>query len=111
MDSTRLRALAPTDGRYAEQVRPLRNLCSEYGLIRYRVLVEVRWLQALADADEIREVPPLDSVVKSILNGIVDGPPAVAVDGAEHQYGDALPSTNDHRNCRIFRNGAADWVL
>ena len=72
MDSTRLRALAPTDGRYAEQVRPLRDLCSEYGLIRYRVLVEVRWLQALADADEIREVPPLDSVVKSILNGIVD---------------------------------------
>ncbi|MEM7503639.1 MAG: adenylosuccinate lyase [Pseudomonadota bacterium] len=72
MDSTRLRALAPTDGRYAEQVQPLRDLCSEYGLIRYRVLVEVRWLQALADADEIREVPPLGSVVKSILNGIVD---------------------------------------
>lgn len=73
MDSTRLCALAPTDGRYAEKVRPLRDLCSEFGLIRYRVLVEVRWLQALADADEIAEVPPLDSVLKSVLNGIVDG--------------------------------------
>ncbi|KRT60153.1 adenylosuccinate lyase, partial [endosymbiont of Ridgeia piscesae] len=43
----------------------------EYGLIRHRVLVEVRWLQALAAADEVREVPPLGKHADNILNNIV----------------------------------------
>ena len=49
MEHTSLRALSPVDGRYAGKVEALRNIFSEYGLIRYRVLVEVRWLQWLAD--------------------------------------------------------------
>ena len=72
MDLNRLRALSPTDGRYAAHVAPLRDVCSEYGLLRFRVLVEVRWLQALADLPELPELEPLDSIQKSVLNGIVD---------------------------------------
>ena len=49
MDSNRLRAIAPADGRYADKVDPLRDIFSEFGLIRFRVLVEVRWLQCMAD--------------------------------------------------------------
>jgi len=64
--------LCPADGRYADKVGVLRDILSEYGLIRYRVLVEVRWLQWLADEPCIPEMPPLSSVMKDMLNQIVD---------------------------------------
>jgi adenylosuccinate lyase len=67
-----LRALSPTDGRYAGKVDNLRDIFSEYGLMRFRVLVEVRWLQSLADEPDIGEVGPLSSVMKDVLNHIVD---------------------------------------
>ena len=72
MEHTSLRALSPVDGRYAGKVEPLRDIFSEYGLIRYRVLVEIRWLQWLADEPDIGEVAPLSPVVKDMLNRIVD---------------------------------------
>ena len=72
MEQTRLRALSPADGRYADKVRALRDILSEYGLIRYRILVEIRWLQWLADEPGIAELPPLSSVMKDMLNRIVD---------------------------------------
>jgi len=67
-----LRALSPTDGRYAGKVDDLRDIFSEYGLMRFRVLVEVRWLQCLADEAEIGEVGPLSTVMKDVLNTVVD---------------------------------------
>lgn len=72
MERNKLRALSPVDGRYADRVNGLRDVLSEYGLIRYRVLVEVRWLQCLADEPSIGELPPLSSVMKDVLNDIVD---------------------------------------
>ena len=51
-----IRALSPADGRYADKVDDLRDIFSEYGLIRYRVLVEIRWLQYMADEAGIPEV-------------------------------------------------------
>ncbi len=57
MERNKLKALSPVDGRYADKVNGLRDILSEYGLIRYRVLVEVRWLQALAREEGIPEVP------------------------------------------------------
>ena len=72
MKVSTLRALSPADGRYAGKVEPLRDIFSEYGLIRFRVLVEVRWLQCLADHEGIEELPPVSSVMKDILNSIVD---------------------------------------
>jgi len=67
-----LRALSPAEGRYAEKVSSLRDIFSEFGLIRFRVLVEVRWLQRLADEPCIPELKPFNSVMKSELNKVID---------------------------------------
>ena len=72
MKVSTLKALSPADGRYADKVSGLRDIFSEYGLIRFRVLVEVRWLQCLADDDQIPELEPMSSVMKDVLNHIVD---------------------------------------
>jgi len=81
MKVSSLRALSPADGRYADKVNSLRDIFSEYGLIRFRVLVEVRWLQCLADEPDIGELGPPSSVMKDVLNNIVDD---FSLDDAEH---------------------------
>ncbi len=63
--------LSPVDGRYANKVSPLRAILSEYGLIRFRVEVEVRWLEALALEPLIPEVPALSQEASHILNLLV----------------------------------------
>ncbi len=72
MELTALTAISPIDGRYADQTADLRPIFSEYGLIRHRVLVEVRWLQALARHPGISEVPPLGEHANRILEGLVE---------------------------------------
>src|SRR5690606_13934852 len=54
-----IKALSPVDGRYAGRVGRLRDIFSEYGLIRYRLLVEIRWLQWLADEPSFEALPHL----------------------------------------------------
>src|SRR5918999_1093100 len=56
--SSPLAALSPLDGRYAETAQPLRPYFSEQALIRYRVRIELEWLQALASEKGIRELKP-----------------------------------------------------
>ena len=73
MDLEPLTAVSPIDGRYADKTTDLRAVFSEYGLIRHRVLVEVRWLQALAAHPEIPEVPALTQEANLHLNDIIDG--------------------------------------
>ncbi|HET6630121.1 MAG TPA: adenylosuccinate lyase [Woeseiaceae bacterium] len=68
-----IKALSPVDGRYAARVGALRNIFSEYGLIRYRLLVEIRWLQWLADEPSFEALPHLSPLVKGALNRINDG--------------------------------------
>jgi adenylosuccinate lyase len=80
MKVSTLKALSPADGRYADKVKGLRDVFSEYGLMRFRVLVEIRWLQCLADDDQVTELAPLSSVMKDVLNHIVDD---FALDDAE----------------------------
>ncbi|CAG1022704.1 adenylosuccinate lyase [Methylococcales bacterium] len=65
--------LSPVDGRYAGKVDSLRPILSEFGLIRFRVLVEIRWLQALAAEPAIVEVPPLSDPANAHLEAILDG--------------------------------------
>jgi len=91
MERSKLRALSPADGRYAEKVNGLRDILSEFGLIRYRVLVEVRWLQCMADEPTIAELPPLSSVMKDVLNDIVD---KFTADDAERVK--AIEATTNH---------------
>ena len=72
MQLSELTAISPIDGRYGNKTIDLRAIFSEYGLIRHRVLVEVRWLQMLAAEAGITEVPPLNEHANTVLNDIVD---------------------------------------
>jgi adenylosuccinate lyase len=65
-----LTAISPVDGRYGATTEALRPIFSEYGLIRQRVLVEIRWLQALAASPAIEEVPALSQTAHALLDGI-----------------------------------------
>ena len=71
MTNFTLTAISPIDGRYADKVEALRPIFSEYGLIRFRVLVEVRWLQALAQHPLIIEVSPFSADANQRLNSII----------------------------------------
>ncbi len=70
MDLNNLTAVSPLDGRYGDKTADLRPIFSEYGLNRHRVLVEVRWLQTLAEIPEISEVPPLSVHARTMLDQI-----------------------------------------
>ena len=72
MELNALTAISPIDGRYGDKCDDLRPIFSEFGLIRHRVLVEVRWLQLLAELPDIGEVAALSNHANSILDGIVD---------------------------------------
>jgi adenylosuccinate lyase len=72
MELSALTAVSPVDGRYGSKTADLRPIFSEFGLIRNRVLVEVRWLQQLAAHPQIPEVPALSDTANALLNGIVD---------------------------------------
>ena len=70
LDLSELTALGPLDGRYAPKVAPLRTSLSEYGLIKARVLVEVRWLQCLSQIPQVAEVPPFSAEANAVLEKI-----------------------------------------
>ena len=72
MELSALSAISPVDGRYGSKVKSLRPIFSEFGLIKYRVTVEVRWLQKLAATAQINEVPAFSAEAIAALNAIVD---------------------------------------
>jgi len=72
MELSALTAVSPVDGRYGSKTVALRSIFSEFGLIKYRVQVEVRWLQKLAECDAIAEVPALSADANAALNSITD---------------------------------------
>jgi adenylosuccinate lyase len=71
MQVSPLTALSPLDGRYAGKVQALRPIFSEYGLIRARVTVEVRWLQMLAENSGVTEVPSFSKDANNLLNTVI----------------------------------------
>ena len=73
LELTELTAISPIDGRYARHTSPLRELLSEYGLIRFRVLVELRWFQCLASESAIPELPPLSEQQHKAIDDLIDG--------------------------------------
>ncbi len=77
MEFSTLTAISPVDGRYGDKTATLRPLFSEYGLIRFRVEVEVRWLHALAASGAMTELPPLSDAARAWLD-------ALAADFDEH---------------------------
>jgi adenylosuccinate lyase len=72
MELTALTALSPLDGRYGSKTAPLRDFFSEYALIKYRVIVEIEWLKALANDPAIAEVPAFSIDAITLLDAIAD---------------------------------------
>ena len=70
MQLSSLSAISPVDGRYGSKTASLRPIFSEYGLIKNRVIVEIRWLQKLAENPAIEEVAPLSDTANALLNDI-----------------------------------------
>ncbi len=70
MNLTNLTAISPIDGRYGDKTAELKPIFSEFGLMRFRVRVEIRWLQALAVQNDIEEVPALSDEANALLNNI-----------------------------------------
>jgi adenylosuccinate lyase len=66
-----LLAISPLDGRYQPKLDDLRPLVSEFGLIRYRVQVEIRWLESLAGAPGIAEVPAFSDSARAHLQALL----------------------------------------
>ncbi|MFC3913655.1 adenylosuccinate lyase [Pseudaeromonas sharmana] len=73
MDLSALTAVSPLDGRYGDKCTALRPIFSEFGLLRFRVEVEVRWLQQLASHPGIPEVPAFSADANAVLDAIVSG--------------------------------------
>ncbi|HHL2562009.1 TPA: adenylosuccinate lyase [Yersinia enterocolitica] len=71
MELSSLTAVSPIDGRYGDKVSALRPIFSEFGLLKFRVQVEVRWLQKLAACAEIKEVPAFAADANAYLDKIV----------------------------------------
>lgn len=72
METTALMAISPLDGRYQEKVTSLRTIFSEFGLIKFRVIVEIRWLEMLSEYANLPEIPRLSAHAKTILNDIME---------------------------------------
>jgi len=72
MELSSLSAVSPIDGRYGNKTDAFRPVFSEFGLIHYRVIVEIRWLQSLSSHDQISEVPIFSGHAQNVLNNIAD---------------------------------------
>ncbi|VAI06300.1 unnamed protein product [Triticum turgidum subsp. durum] len=71
LDTFCMMALSPLDGRYFRFIKDLMPFFSEFGLIRYRVLVEVKWLLKLSQIPEVKEVPPFSEEAQLFLDAII----------------------------------------
>jgi adenylosuccinate lyase len=91
MDLSSISALSPVDGRYGSKTAALRPYFSEFGLIYNRVLVEVRWLQSLADHPQISEVAPLSDAANALLERLIN-----QFDEAAAQRVKDIESTTNH---------------
>ena len=72
MKLSALTAISPVDGRYQNKTDALRPIFSEYGLFRYRVLVEIEWLKKLSKNSSIKEIESFSASSTSLLNNIKD---------------------------------------
>ena len=86
-----LTAISPVDGRYAAKTEGLRSIFSEYGLIHHRLMVEVRWLQALSGSADIAEVPEFSATANALLDSIVEN-----FDPAQAQRIKDIEKTTNH---------------
>ncbi|MES2331417.1 MAG: adenylosuccinate lyase [Bacteroidota bacterium] len=67
MELSQLTAVSPIDGRYRKQVNQLDEFFSEYGLIKYRVLVEIEYFFFLADQKFFKLSSKSRAALKKVL--------------------------------------------
>ena len=67
-----LLAISPLDGRYKSKCEDLAPYFSEFALMRYRVLVEVRWLQKLSEHDQIHELQAISERGLEYLDDLIE---------------------------------------
>ena len=67
-----LLAISPLDGRYKSKCEDLAPYFSEFALMRYRVLVEVRWLQKLSEHDQIHELQAISDRGLEYLDDLIE---------------------------------------
>jgi len=72
MEASPLTTITPIDGRYAHKVQDLQPIFSEYGLMKHRLFVEIRWLQTLASHPEIKELPSFDTDANAFLESLIE---------------------------------------
>lgn len=70
MELSSLTAVSPVDGRYGAKTIALRSIFSEFGLLKYRTLVEIRWLQKLSSMEAIEEIPVFSPETNLFLDKI-----------------------------------------
>lgn len=91
MKLSMLTALSPLDGRYGNKTEQLRPIVSEFGLIFYRLFVEIRWLMALSKNEQITEVAELTHEEQNFLKSLLD-----QFDEQEAERVKAIESTTNH---------------
>lgn len=72
MTHNTLLSISPLEGRYHEKLNDLRPIFSEFGLMRFRTMIEVRWLQMLATHAHIPELPPFSAHADHLLNNLIE---------------------------------------
>ena len=77
MKNEKLLSISPLDGRYSDSVEDLRNITSEYGLIRYRVIVEIKWFIHLSKNSKIKELPSFSVKDSKLFNEIPKATPHI----------------------------------
>ncbi len=65
-----LTSISPIDGRYSDKTSPLKEIFSEFGLIKFRLMIEVRWLEAMSKNPKITEVPEFSPQTNEVLLSI-----------------------------------------
>ena len=70
LDLSKLTAINPIDGRYQDQTAELRGICSEFGLMRRRLRVELAWFKALSQCEDVAELPPFSVEAQQTLDRI-----------------------------------------
>jgi adenylosuccinate lyase len=91
MSLSSLTAISPVDGRYGDRTSALRVHFSEFGLIKQRVVVEVKWLLALADQGMVPQLPKFDAATRQLLESL-----ASDFDVAEAEKVKAIEKTTNH---------------
>ena len=71
MELNELSAISPIDGRYRSKTSQLDTIFSEFGLIKYRTIIEVEWLKAMSQNSDIIEVPKFSESAVSHLNNLI----------------------------------------